>query len=141
MAIAATLSLFYIADVLQLESYSGAFLALYFVSGAISLPLWLILTRRLDKTITWMIGSILAVTGFVWAVQLGAGDIVPYAIVCMLSGAALGADLVLPTAIAAGMVALWAWLLVPLTLIRWLFPVTRCWSKPRLTPRTISSAA
>ncbi|MBG7602904.1 MAG: MFS transporter [Gammaproteobacteria bacterium] len=104
VAIAATLSLFYIADVLQLESYSGAFLALYFVSGAISLPLWLILTRRLDKTITWMIGSILAVTGFVWAVQLGAGDIVPYVIVCMLSGAALGADLVLPTAIAADII-------------------------------------
>ncbi len=104
VAIAATLSLFYIADVLQLEAYSGLFLALYFISGATSLPFWLFLARRLDKTTAWMIGSVMAVAGFIWAVQLGAGDTIPYAIVCMLSGAALGADLMLPTAIAADII-------------------------------------
>ncbi|MFN0163226.1 MAG: MFS transporter, partial [Burkholderiales bacterium] len=39
-AIPATLFLFFVADVLRLESMSGAFLALYFVAAAATLPLW-----------------------------------------------------------------------------------------------------
>jgi hypothetical protein len=39
-ALPATLVLFYVADVLQAEAWSGAFLALYFVSGVAFLPLW-----------------------------------------------------------------------------------------------------
>ena len=104
VAIAGTLSLFYIADVLQLESYSGVFLALYFISGACSLPLWLSLSRHLGKPLTWVAGTLVAVAGFFWAVQLGAGDLVPYVTICLLSGAALGADLALPAAIAADLI-------------------------------------
>ncbi|MFT5488282.1 MAG: GPH family glycoside/pentoside/hexuronide:cation symporter [Alphaproteobacteria bacterium] len=44
---------------------------------------------------------IVAVITFVWAFTLGAGDIVPFAIVCVLSGSALGADLALPPALLA----------------------------------------
>ena len=104
VAIAGTLSLFFIADVLQLESYSGIFLAIYFVSGACSLPMWLILSRRLGKALTWALGTLAAVAGFFWAIQLGVGDLVPYVIICLLSGAALGADLALPAAIAADII-------------------------------------
>ena len=104
IATAATLSLFYIDDVLQLGAYSGLLLALYFVSGACSLPFWLSLARRLGKSVTWVIGTGVAVAGFVWAVQLGAGDLLPYAVVCILAGAALGADLALPAAIAADII-------------------------------------
>jgi Na+/melibiose symporter-like transporter len=104
VAIAATLSLFYIADVLQLESQSGALLALYFVSGAVSLPFWLGLARRFGKTTAWLLGGMVAVLGFVWAVQLGAGDLLPFAVICIMSGAALGADLALPAAIAADII-------------------------------------
>ena len=104
VAIAATLSLFYIADVLQLEPYTGLFLALYFISGACSLPLWLSLSRRLGKTLTWVFGTFAAVTAFFWAIQLGPGDMLPYILICLLSGAALGADLALPAAIAADII-------------------------------------
>jgi Na+/melibiose symporter-like transporter len=104
IAIAATLSLFYIADVLGMESYSGLLLAVYFVSGACSLPLWIRMARRIGKVLSWLIGSVIAVAGFFWAVQLGQGDLVPYLIICVLSGAALGADLALPAAIAADII-------------------------------------
>ena len=104
VAIAATLSLFYIADVLKLEAQSGLLLALYFVSGACSLPLWLKLARRVGKVLSWMLGSVIAVVGFIWAVQLGEGDLAPYLMICVLSGAALGADLALPAAIAADII-------------------------------------
>jgi Na+/melibiose symporter-like transporter len=104
VAMAGTLALFYIADVLRLEAYSGAFLALYFLSGAASLPFWLSLARRLGKTVTWALGTLVAVVGFVWATQLGSGDWLAYGIICLLSGAALGADLALPAAIAADII-------------------------------------
>jgi GPH family glycoside/pentoside/hexuronide:cation symporter len=38
---------------------------------------------------------------FAWAWGLGAGDVWPFAVVCLLSGAALGADLTLPAALLA----------------------------------------
>jgi Na+/melibiose symporter-like transporter len=104
VAIAATLALFYIADVLKLEAYSGLFLATYFVSGALSLPIWLRLSRRYGKSLTWAAGTLVAVVGFIWAVQLGANDLMPYLIICLMSGAALGADLALPAAIAADII-------------------------------------
>ena len=104
IAIAATLSLFYIQDVLQLEAYSGVLLAAYFISGAASLPLWLTLSKRLGKVICWLVGSIVAVFAFIWAIQLEAGALTPYLIICLLSGAALGADLAMPAAIAADII-------------------------------------
>jgi GPH family glycoside/pentoside/hexuronide:cation symporter len=48
-ALPATLVLFYVADVLQAEAWSGAFLALYFVSGVAFLPLWVVLARRFGR--------------------------------------------------------------------------------------------
>ena len=104
VAFAATLALFYISDVLKLESHTGVLLALYFISGAASLPLWLSLSRRMGKPVTWAISTLVAVFAFIWAISLGAGDLVPYAIICILSGAALGADLTLPAAIAADII-------------------------------------
>jgi Na+/melibiose symporter-like transporter len=104
VAMAGTLALFYIADVLRLEAYSGAFLAIYFLSGAGSLPFWLSLARRLGKSVTWALGTLVAVAGFIWATQLGSGDWLAYGIICLLSGAALGADLALPAAIAADII-------------------------------------
>ncbi len=104
VAMAGTLALFYIADVLLMEDYSGAFLAIYFISGACSLPFWLSLSRRLGKSVTWAIGTLVAVVGFIWATQLGSGDWLAYGIICLLSGAALGADLALPAAIAADII-------------------------------------
>ena len=104
VAIAATLSLFYIADVLKLEAASGYLLAIYFVSGACSLPLWLSLSKRVGRPMNWLVGSLVAIGGFVWAIQLGAGDLVPFAMICLMSGAALGADLAMPAAIATDLI-------------------------------------
>lgn len=100
-ALPATLVLFYVADVLEAEAWSGAFLALYFVSGVAFLPLWLVLARRHGRVLTWVASMLVAVVSFAWAWGLGAGDVWPFAVVCLLSGAALGADLTLPAALLA----------------------------------------
>jgi Na+/melibiose symporter-like transporter len=100
-ALPATLVLFFVADVLQAEAWSGAFLALYFASGVAFLPLWVMLAKRFSRVTSWVAAMFVAVASFVWAWGLGAGDVWPFAIVCLLSGAALGADLTLPAALLA----------------------------------------
>ena len=46
----------------------------------------------------------LAVAAFVWAAALGTGDVLGFAVVCMASGLALGADLALPGALLTGVI-------------------------------------
>jgi Na+/melibiose symporter-like transporter len=100
-AIPASLVLFFIADRLQLEPRSGVFLALYFLAGAASMPLWVRLAARLPLEGVWLIGMVLAVAAFVWAYGLSTGDFAAFALICVLSGVALGADLALPPALLA----------------------------------------
>lgn len=100
-ALPATLFLFFVADVLQLESASGPLLALYFIAGAASLPLWLRLAGRYGRVAAWLFAMALAVVAFAGASLLGSGDLWPFTVICVASGLALGADLTLPAAIAA----------------------------------------
>ena len=100
-AIPASLVLFFVADRLELESRSGVFLALYFIAGAASMPLWIRLAERMRLEAVWLIGMIAAVVAFVWSYGLGAGDFAAFALICALSGVALGADLALPPALLA----------------------------------------
>ncbi len=100
-ALPATLFLFFVADVLHLELASGPLLALYFVAGAASLPLWVRLAGRYGRVAAWLGAMLLSIVAFAGASLLGAGDLWPFAIICLASGLALGADLALPAAIAA----------------------------------------
>lgn len=100
-AIPATLLLFFVADRLQLPGREGLFLALYFVAGASSMLLWARLARRFSLPLVWLLGMLAAVAAFVWAYWLGADDLLPFAVICVLSGLALGADLALPPALLA----------------------------------------
>jgi GPH family glycoside/pentoside/hexuronide:cation symporter len=100
-ALPATLFLFFVADVLHLEAASGPLLALYFVSGAASLPLWVKIAARRGRVFAWACAMALSIAAFAGASLLGSGDLLPFAIICLASGLALGADLTLPAAIAA----------------------------------------
>lgn len=100
-ALPATLFLFFVADVLLAESWSGVLLVLYFVAGAVSLPLWVGLSARVGRVTAWLMAMLLAMFAFAGASLLGAGDLGGFAAICLASGLALGADLALPAAIAA----------------------------------------
>lgn len=100
-ALPATLFLFYVTDVLQAEAASGFLLALYFVAGAASLPLWVRLAGCWGRTRAWLVAMGLAMLSFAGAALLGPGDVPAFTVICLLSGLALGADLALPAAIAA----------------------------------------
>jgi glycoside/pentoside/hexuronide:cation symporter, GPH family len=104
-AVPATLVLFFIQDRLQAPpALQPLFLGSYFVCAALSIPLWLAVVRRIGLGRTWLIGMALAVAVFGWAAQLQAGDTLAFAVVCALSGVALGTDLALPGALLAGVI-------------------------------------
>lgn len=104
-AIPATLVLFFVQDRLQGSAalQSGA-LGLYFVCGALSIPLWLQLVARLGLARSWLVGMVLSMAVFLGASGLGAGDEALFLAVCALSGIGLGSDLVLPGALLAGVI-------------------------------------
>lgn len=105
-AIPATLVLFFIQDRLQAPpAQEPMFLAAYFVCAALSIPLWLHAVGRFGLARTWLAGMLLAIAVFVWTAFLGAGDTLPFLVVCALSGVALGTDLALPSALLAGVIA------------------------------------
>jgi len=105
-AVPATLVLFFVQDRLQASaSMEPLFLGSYFLSAALSMPLWLAAVRRFGLARSWLGGMGLAVAVFVWASTLGSGDAWLFIAICVLSGAALGADLVMPGAMLAGLIA------------------------------------
>ena len=103
-AIPSTLVLFFVADVLQAAELAGLFLVVYFLSGALGIPLWVYASKRVGKEHAWLAGMVVAVVAFAWASRLGPGDEVAYGAICALSGLALGADLALPASILADVI-------------------------------------
>ena len=104
-AVPATLVLFFVQDRLQASAaQEPVFLGSYFLAAALSMPLWLRAVRAWGLARSWGLGMALAVAVFVWAATLGAGDSAPFIVICVLSGAALGADLVMPGAMLAGLI-------------------------------------
>jgi len=103
-AIPATLFLFFASDRLQLPQHASTFLLLYFGAAALTLPLWSRLAGRIGEARAWLGAMVLSIAAFAWTAVLGAGDLVPFALVCVVTGAALGADLALPPALLAGVI-------------------------------------
>ena len=103
-AIPATLMLFFVQDRLQLPPETQVqFLGAYFLAAALSFPVWLRGIARWGLPHTWLLGMGLAVLVFVWTLALGPGDAWAFTVICLLSGLALGADLIVPSAMLNGL--------------------------------------
>ncbi len=100
-AIPATIILFFVQDVIQRPELSGMFLALYFVFGALGMPIWIAVSKRVGKRQAWLAGMFMSVIAFVWAYLLGSGEVLGFALVCALSGIAYGAELAIPPSMLA----------------------------------------
>ncbi|MCY1164728.1 sugar (Glycoside-Pentoside-Hexuronide) transporter [compost metagenome] len=104
-AVPATLVLFFIQDRLQSgPAMEPLFLGSYFLTAALSIPVWLAVVKRLGLAASWLCGMLLAIAVFGWATQVGAGQTGAFLVICALSGVALGSDLALPGALLAGVI-------------------------------------
>jgi glycoside/pentoside/hexuronide:cation symporter, GPH family len=104
-SIPASLVLFFIRDRIQAPAtFEALALAAYFAAAAAAVPLWVRAVARKGLVVTWMWGMALSIAAFMGAAVLGAGDEVAYLLICVTSGAALGADLVVPPALLAGVI-------------------------------------
>jgi len=101
VAVTSTLFLFYVESRLQLPGLEGPLLLLFFLSAAVSTPVWSILARRNGARRVLLSAMGLSILAFLWTVTLGPGDGLAFALVCAASGAALGADMTLLPALFA----------------------------------------
>jgi len=100
-ALPATLFLFFVKYVLNLEDKTGLFLIIYFLSAIITFPLWIKLSNKISKKSTWILSIIIAISAFIFVPFLSEGDFLYFAIICVVTGMCLGADMALPSSIQA----------------------------------------
>jgi len=99
----ATLILYYVEYVLHSES-ADLFLALYFVTGILFLPGWVLLARRKGKKMTWITSMVINTGAFLGVFFLGPGDAHLYGILVFASGIGFGATLAIPSAMQADVI-------------------------------------
>lgn len=104
VAIAASVVLFFIDDIIEAPEYKVWFILAYFASGMLSVPFWLWLSRRTSKSVAWLAGILVSSLGMMLAIFLGPGDISGYLLICILAGFGLGADYGLPPSILADVI-------------------------------------
>ncbi|MEG0939203.1 MAG: MFS transporter [Comamonas sp.] len=103
-AIPATLLPFFVADRIQAPQLQPLLLLCYFGAAALGLPLWVKAVSRWGLAPCWRMGMLISVLAFGFTPWLGAGDGVAFAVICLVSGLALGADLALPGALLTGVI-------------------------------------
>jgi len=100
-ALPATLFLFFVKYVLVLEEKTGLFLIIYFLSAIITFPFWIKLSNKISKKSTWILSILIAISAFSFVPFLNEFDFFYFAIICVITGMCLGADMALPSSIQA----------------------------------------
>lgn len=104
VSIPAATVIFYVEDVLQAREGFGFFLAIYFLSGCLFIPLWKFLAQKFGKIEVWIFSIIGSVITFIFAYFLNSENAQYFYAVSFLSGMFLGADLIMPPAIIADII-------------------------------------
>ncbi|MEH0019381.1 MAG: glycoside-pentoside-hexuronide (GPH):cation symporter [Desulfobacter sp.] len=99
----ATLILYYVEYVLQAENAEG-FLLIYFLTGILFLPLWVVISRKMGKRNAWIASMAVNTGAFAGVFFLGPGDAGIYALLVFISGIGFGAGLALPSSIQADVI-------------------------------------
>lgn len=103
-ALPATLFLLFATHVLGAADQAGLLLLVYFGVCALSVPFWVMASRRWSKHAAWRGAMTAACLVFVWVPFLSAGDTTAFLLIVIATGIAAGADLVLPAALQADLV-------------------------------------
>ncbi len=86
------------------QGWLSMYLAAYFLSGLLCLPLWLMLAKRIGKLNAWLASFVMGITGGLALFLLGEGDNVAGLFVIAWAGSSFGAGLFLPPALQADVI-------------------------------------
>ena len=100
------LFVFYVNSVLKSPEFTGILLFLYFLGALVGVPLWIFISNKLDKHRVWCYAMIYSCFIFIFVLFLEEYDLIFFAIICILSGLALSADLAIPSSIQADIIDL-----------------------------------
>ncbi len=101
----AVLFLLYLEHVLGAGPQTRSlFILIYFLAAVVAIPIWFKLSRRHGKHQTWCAAMLMATLAFSIVPVLDQGDQTAFFLICIVTGAALGADLSLPPALQADVV-------------------------------------
>lgn len=101
VAVSSTLFLFFVESRLAAPGAEGPLLLLFFLCAACAAPIWGKAAEVWSAKRALIAGMCLSILSFGFAITLGAGDVTAFAVICVFSGAALGADLTLLPALFA----------------------------------------
>ena len=101
VAVSSTLFLFFVESRLAAPGWEGPFLLLFFLSAAAAAPYWGRIAESRGAKPVLLSGMVLSIAAFGGAILLGAGDLWAFGVICLVSGAALGADMTLLPALFA----------------------------------------
>ena len=105
LGVAVSVMLFYVEHVLKGNKLqAGIILLVYFGAAALSVPMWLMLSRRYTKTVAWFIAMVMTVLAMSLAVFLGAGDFALFLPIAIVTGLGIGADYGLPPSVLADII-------------------------------------
>ncbi len=98
-ALPATLFLFYVKYVLNLEDKTGEFLLIYFASSIFTFIFWIKLSNKIGLEYTWISSILISIVAFCFVPFLGQADYFGFLLICIFTGMCLGADMAIPTSI------------------------------------------
>lgn len=105
VALTSTLFLYFVEDRLRLGDLAGGFLILFFAAAGVSAPFWARAAARIGARPMLLSAMALSIVSFAGAASLWPGQSVLFAAICLFSGVAAGADMVILPALFAGLLA------------------------------------
>ncbi|MEM9318602.1 MAG: MFS transporter [Pseudomonadota bacterium] len=101
VAVSSSLFLFFVQDVLAAPDWAGPLLVIFFLAAALGAVVWPRLSRSVGTRRALSIAMAVNIAAFAPVAFLGAGDGGIFAVICVISGFAIGADFTLVPAIFA----------------------------------------
>lgn len=95
LAVSSTLFLFFVESRLDAPGWEGPLLVVFFLAAAISAPIWGGLAGKFGAKPTLIFAMVVAVVSFGFVLLLDQGDVWFFVVICVVSGATIGADLTL----------------------------------------------
>ena len=105
-ALPAALFVFFVNQILGAPHLAGPFLLLYFGSAILATPVWIKLSTKVEKHRLWCYTMIYACGVFSTVALISSGDLIGFFLICLFGGAALSADLAIPSSIQADLIDL-----------------------------------